>query len=69
MRISEVISQLKAFMEEHGDIPVTTWPYDGQMNSHAVNELYISNAKATGWNSEKQQWNYEDTGPEVVIDA
>ncbi len=30
MKISDMITQLQAIQEEHGDLQVCCWPYDGQ---------------------------------------
>jgi hypothetical protein len=38
MKISELVAQLIEIKEQHGDVDVYCWPYDGQNHLHEIGE-------------------------------
>lgn len=48
MKISEVIKKLQGLLQEHGDIEVISWPYDGQDKIFPVKDILILEIESKG---------------------
>jgi hypothetical protein len=71
LKISELVWKLNSLHEQYGDIIVTAYPYDGQMNSSEISDIYVSNQRATKYvgTPSSNPWEYEQVESYIILDV